>query len=100
MRLTATPPFGNWTGPSVLESIDQGTGVFVLMNGERLTFATVRRRTLAAARQLGRPDLRPPTRSGTRRAFRAYTRARQALAESKPPKHSRPFVDMGAYIHI
>lgn len=64
----------------MLARIDRARSCYELQDGQRLTFAQARAYALAAAFVLDAPDLIPPRRLGTRRAFRAYTRARQAIA--------------------
>lgn len=62
--------------------IDREARVYRPRKGQAVTFEAAHVMAVAAATALRRPDLTPPPRLGTRRAFRAYTRALQASREA------------------
>lgn len=69
---------------SNLDSINRAQGLYVLKSGNGfscLGFEVARKRTSAYAQWLERPDLMPPTRKGTKRAYAAYCAALAAVLE-------------------
>lgn len=88
-----------------LAGINRGQRLYVLPAGRGFTcygFENAHKATAQAADILGRPDLAPPPRKGTVRAFKAWKRAERELCDfyRRPENRHRTHYDAGTPFEV